>query len=105
LEILVNKFGPQRLLWGRYILKLKTEICILPLQVSGLKLLILMKCSDFPFVVEQCGYSNARKFISLAKSAISLTDEDVEWIMGKTAMTLFKSSWDRHRSGQTWPIV
>jgi hypothetical protein len=43
--------------------------------------------------MEQCGYSNARKFISLAKSAISLTDEDVEWIMGKTAMALFKSSW------------
>ena len=53
-------------------------------------MIILLKCSDFPFVVEQCGYSNV---ISLAKNTISLTDEEAEWIMGKTAMSLFKNSW------------
>ena len=56
-------------------------------------MIILLKCSDFPFVVEQCGYSNARNIISLAKNTISFTDEEAEWIMGKTAMSLFKNSW------------
>lgn len=52
-------------------------------------------CSDFPFVVGECGYANARRVLDSAKGSVLMTDEDVEWIMGRTAMELFKSVWDK----------
>ncbi|MCO5583682.1 hypothetical protein L7F22_037595 [Adiantum nelumboides] len=62
LEKLIAKFGSKRLLWG----------------------------SDFPYVVDECGYVNAKRVLELAKSNVGITDEDLEWIMGRTAMELFK---------------
>ncbi|KAH7281341.1 hypothetical protein KP509_36G042300 [Ceratopteris richardii] len=62
---IIATFGPKRLLWG----------------------------SDFPFVVDECGYTNARRVLELAKYDIGITDEDMQWIMGETAMQLFKGRW------------
>eukprot|EP00250_Pteridium_aquilinum_P024885 c2975_g1_i1 orf=457-1545(-) len=62
LEKVITVFGPKRLLWG----------------------------SDFPFVVSECGYINAKRVLDLAKGSIRVTDDDMEWIMGRTAVELFK---------------
>ncbi|KAI5069917.1 hypothetical protein GOP47_0014260 [Adiantum capillus-veneris] len=65
LEKLIATFGSKRLLWG----------------------------SDFPFVVNECGYANAKRVLEQAKSDVGITDEDLEWIMGRTATELFKGGW------------
>lgn len=52
-------------------------------------------CSDFPFVVGECGYANAKRVLDLAKDSVLMTDEDIQWIMGRTAMELFKGVWDK----------
>nr|GMD50997.1 2-pyrone-4,6-dicarbaxylate hydrolase-like isoform X3 [Ipomoea batatas] len=45
--------------------------------------------SDFPFIVEECGYKEAKEAVySLAQKA-QLSSSDVEWIMGKTALQVF----------------
>jgi len=61
---LVETFGAKRLMWG----------------------------SDFPFVVEQCGYTNAAQTLEGVAGG-ALSDEDKEWIMGGTAMSLFPNGW------------
>ncbi|KAH9302433.1 hypothetical protein KI387_014016, partial [Taxus chinensis] len=62
LSDLVTTFGAKRLMWG----------------------------SDFPFVVKECGYKEARDQIPyLSSKGLPLSNEDLEWIMGKTAMHLF----------------
>jgi len=60
---LVDTFGAKRLMWG----------------------------SDFPFVVEECGYPNAAN--TLAELGV-LSAEDQEWVMGKTLASLFPGGWD-----------
>ncbi|KAI5431545.1 hypothetical protein KIW84_035653 [Lathyrus oleraceus] len=47
--------------------------------------------SDFPFVVPECGYKEAKEAVKLIGNQISLPSSDLEWIMGKTAAQLFQS--------------
>lgn len=49
--------------------------------------------SDFPFVVEECGYKEAKEAVSLIANQVPLSSSDLEWIMGKTAMQLFHGQW------------
>ncbi|KDP26848.1 hypothetical protein JCGZ_18006 [Jatropha curcas] len=49
--------------------------------------------SDFPFVVPECGYSGAKEAIYHIARQVALSSSDLEWIMGKTVMQLFKSQW------------
>jgi hypothetical protein len=48
-------------------------------------------CSDFPFVVPECGYKGAKEAVQLIANQIPLPSSDLEWIMGKTAAQLFES--------------
>uniref|UniRef100_A0A0D6R5H5 Amidohydrolase-related domain-containing protein n=1 Tax=Araucaria cunninghamii TaxID=56994 RepID=A0A0D6R5H5_ARACU len=66
LSDLISTFGAKRLMWG----------------------------SDFPFVVKECGYKKAKDQITyLSSTGLPLSTEDLEWIMGKTAMHLFPGAW------------
>ncbi|RYQ85411.1 hypothetical protein HN51_059727 [Arachis hypogaea] len=47
--------------------------------------------SDFPFVVPECGYKEAKEAVNLIANKASLSPTDLEWIMGKTATQLFQS--------------
>lgn len=49
--------------------------------------------SDFPFVVAECGYKEAKEAVSLIANKISLSSSDLEWIMGRTATQLLLDSW------------
>nr|GEU29934.1 amidohydrolase 2 [Tanacetum cinerariifolium] len=49
----------------------------------------VMRGSDFPFVVEECGYKEAKEADSLIANRVPLSSSDLEWIMGKTAVQLF----------------
>lgn len=53
----------------------------------------MYNCSDFPFVVPECGYEGAKEAVSLIASEASLSSSEVEWIMGKTVMQLFQGQW------------
>jgi len=59
---LVEAYGARRLMWG----------------------------SDFPFVVHECGYTDAAR--TLGALGV-LTDEQHEWIMGGTLASLFPGAW------------
>ncbi|KAJ6809998.1 uncharacterized protein M6B38_157245 [Iris pallida] len=50
--------------------------------------------SDFPFVVSECGYKEAKEVVSLLATRIPLLTSDVEWIMGRTASQLLLHSWN-----------
>ncbi|GAB2241960.1 hypothetical protein Droror1_Dr00018735 [Drosera rotundifolia] len=65
LSKLVSSFGANRVMWG----------------------------SDFPFVVPECGYNEAKQTASLIAHQASLSSEELEWIMGGTIMELFKGQW------------
>ncbi|XP_057756834.1 uncharacterized protein LOC130976090 isoform X1 [Arachis stenosperma] len=60
---IVSSFGANRVMWG----------------------------SDFPFVVPECGYKEAKEAVNLIANKASLSPSDLEWIMGKTATQLFQS--------------
>ncbi|KAI3733313.1 hypothetical protein L6452_12755 [Arctium lappa] len=62
LSQLVSSFGADHVMWG----------------------------SDFPFVVQECGYKQAKEAISVIAHQLPLSSSDLEWIMGKTAMQLFR---------------
>ncbi|GKD19766.1 4-sulfomuconolactone hydrolase [Tanacetum coccineum] len=62
---LVSSFGANHVMWG----------------------------SDFPFVVEECGYKEAKEAVSLIANQVPLSSSDLEWIMGKTAVQLFHGQW------------
>jgi predicted TIM-barrel fold metal-dependent hydrolase len=59
---LVEAYGAKRLMWG----------------------------SDFPFVVEECGYTNAANTL---EELDVLSGEELEWVMGGTLASLFPSAW------------
>lgn len=66
LSELIASYGAQRLMWG----------------------------SDFPFVVKECGYKEAKDLVpNLSRKELHLSSEELEWIMGKTMMHLFSSAW------------
>ena len=59
MQALFEHFGPQRLMWG----------------------------TDFPYILFHCGYARA---LALVREELPfLTAEDKEWILGKTAATLW----------------
>ncbi|XP_057823895.1 uncharacterized protein LOC131036099 isoform X2 [Cryptomeria japonica] len=72
LSDLITTFGAERLMWG----------------------------SDFPFVVKECGYKEARDQIPyLSSKSLPLSNEALEWIMGKTSMHLFPGAWASSADG------
>lgn len=50
-------------------------------------------CSDFPFVVAECGYKGAKEAVSLIANQIPLSSSELEWIMGRTISQLFQNQW------------
>ncbi|KAJ0239998.1 Uncharacterized protein HA466_0227000 [Hirschfeldia incana] len=65
LSQVVSNFGANRVMWG----------------------------SDFPFVVLECGYKEAKEAVTIIAKQASLSSSDMEWIMGKTVMQLFPGQW------------
>lgn len=49
--------------------------------------------SDFPFVVDECGYKESKEAVSLIASKVPLSPDELEWIMGRTASELFQGHW------------
>ncbi|XP_042471682.1 2-pyrone-4,6-dicarboxylate hydrolase-like isoform X1 [Zingiber officinale] len=49
--------------------------------------------SDFPFVVKECGYREAKEAVPLIANRIPLSSADMEWIMGRTLGQLFHREW------------
>ncbi|XP_059278254.1 uncharacterized protein LOC132032620 isoform X2 [Lycium ferocissimum] len=62
---LVSSYGAPRIMWG----------------------------SDFPFIVAECGYREAREAVSYLAVQGHLPSSATEWIMGKTVMQLFDGKW------------
>ncbi|KAL1804553.1 uncharacterized protein LOC108203046 isoform X2 [Daucus carota subsp. sativus] len=62
LSKVVSSFGANRVMWG----------------------------SDFPFVVDECGYKESKEAVSLIASKVPLSPDELEWIMGRTASELFQ---------------
>ncbi|XP_059633484.1 uncharacterized protein LOC132276182 [Cornus florida] len=62
---LVSSFGANRIMWG----------------------------SDFPFVVNECGYKEAKEAVSVIAKQVALSSADLDWIMGKTISQLFHDQW------------
>ncbi|KAF8101715.1 hypothetical protein N665_0201s0039 [Sinapis alba] len=65
LSQLVSNFGANRVMWG----------------------------SDFPFVVLECGYKEAKEAVTIVAKQASLSSSDMDWILGKTVMQLFPGQW------------
>ncbi|KAD2804039.1 hypothetical protein E3N88_37416 [Mikania micrantha] len=65
LSQVISSFGANRVMWG----------------------------SDFPFVVEECGYKEAKEAVSVIANQVSISSSDMECIMGRTAMQLFEGKW------------
>eukprot|EP01024_Parvocaulis_polyphysoides_P000836 TRINITY_DN10225_c0_g1_i1.p2 TRINITY_DN10225_c0_g1~~TRINITY_DN10225_c0_g1_i1.p2 ORF type:complete len:123 (+),score=12.40 TRINITY_DN10225_c0_g1_i1:110-478(+) len=64
---LLSTFGEKRLMWG----------------------------TDFPWITEQCGYLKAWQLLDeweKIEGAPLMTEEQREWVMGKTLMSLFPTS-------------
>ena len=49
-------------------------------------------CSDFPFVVTECGYKGAKEAVQLIAKEISLSSSDLELILGATFTQLFHTN-------------
>lgn len=52
-----------------------------------------MCCSDFPYVVAECGYKEGKDAAFRLAQQLPLPSSDLEWIMGKTVDQLFKCQW------------
>ncbi|KAJ8475674.1 hypothetical protein OPV22_019401 [Ensete ventricosum] len=65
LSQVVSNYGANRVMWG----------------------------SDFPFVVKECGYKEAKEAVSLLANQIPLSSSDLGWIMGRTLGQLFQQPW------------
>ncbi|XP_010509615.1 PREDICTED: uncharacterized protein LOC104786009 [Camelina sativa] len=65
LSQLVSHFGANRVMWG----------------------------SDFPFVVLECGYKEAKEAVTIIAKEASLSSSEMDWILGKTLMQLFPGQW------------
>ncbi|KAM7464771.1 hypothetical protein LguiA_032892 [Lonicera macranthoides] len=65
LSQVVSRFGANHVMWG----------------------------SDFPFVVSECGYTEAKEAVSLIAHEVPLSSTEMEWVMGKTIMQLFQGQW------------
>ncbi|ESQ52155.1 hypothetical protein EUTSA_v10016892mg [Eutrema salsugineum] len=65
LSKVVSNFGANRVMWG----------------------------SDFPFVVLECGYKEAKEAVTIIAKQASLSSSEMDWILGKTVMQLFPGQW------------
>lgn len=50
-------------------------------------------CSDFPFVASECGYTNAWQIIPSGNSTRICSEEDLEALMGGTALSVWRGGW------------
>ncbi|XP_019069669.1 uncharacterized protein [Solanum lycopersicum] len=66
---------------------------VLPQLVSSYGAHRIMWGSDFPYVVAECGYKEAREAVSYLAKQGHLPSSATEWIMGKTIMQLFDGKW------------
>ncbi|KAI3817426.1 hypothetical protein L1987_11216 [Smallanthus sonchifolius] len=64
-----------------------------PFPYEDLSPLLSQILNDFPFVVEECGYKEAKVAVSKIANQVPISPSDLEWIMGGTAMQLFKGQW------------
>lgn len=65
LSQVVSSFGANRVMWG----------------------------SDFPYVVPECGYKEAKEAVSIIANRLPLSSSELEWIMGRTVVQLFQRHW------------
>lgn len=65
LSQVVSSFGANRVMWG----------------------------SDFPFIVAECGYKDTKEAVSAIANRVPLSLSELEWIMGRTVMQLFRGHW------------
>ncbi|XP_058194600.1 uncharacterized protein LOC131311255 isoform X2 [Rhododendron vialii] len=65
LSQVVSSFGANRVMWG----------------------------SDFPYVVPECGYKEAKEAVSIIANQVPLSSSELEWVMGRTVMQLFQGHW------------
>ncbi|KAE9454267.1 hypothetical protein C3L33_13835, partial [Rhododendron williamsianum] len=65
LSQVVSSFGANRVMWG----------------------------SDFPYVVPECGYKEAKEAVSIIANHVPLSSSELEWVMGRTVMQLFQGHW------------
>ncbi|KAI9168890.1 hypothetical protein LWI28_003435 [Acer negundo] len=65
LSQVVSSFGANRVMWG----------------------------SDFPFIVAECGYKEAREAATVISNEAALSSSELELIMGGTIKQLFKNQW------------
>ncbi|ERN06286.1 uncharacterized protein LOC18434478 [Amborella trichopoda] len=66
LSQLISSYGANRVMWG----------------------------SDFPYVVPECGYREAKDAVSYIASQVPLSPSDLEWVLGRTVMHLFQGAWN-----------
>lgn len=65
LSEVVSSYGANRVMWG----------------------------SDFPYVVPECGYKEAKEAVVHLAQQVPLSSSDLEWIMGKTVAMMFGGPW------------
>ncbi|KAL8520221.1 hypothetical protein ACS0TY_010946 [Phlomoides rotata] len=65
LSKIVSSYGANRIMWG----------------------------SDFPYVVPECGYKEAKEAVCQLIQKAELSSSETEWIMGRTVYQLFNSRW------------
>lgn len=65
LSQLVTSYGAKRVMWG----------------------------SDFPYVVPECGYKEAKEAVIHLAQQVPLSSSELEWIMGGTIAHMFRSPW------------
>ena len=53
----------------------------------------ILFCSDFPYVVPECGYKGAKEAISHVAGKAAVSSSALEWILGKTVSQLFQAAW------------
>ncbi|KAG6781388.1 hypothetical protein POTOM_014288 [Populus tomentosa] len=51
------------------------------------------RSSDFPYVVPECGYKGGKEAVLSIANQVPLSSSELEWIMGKTVMQLFRGQW------------
>lgn len=59
----------------------------------SLKVSIFIFCSDFPYVVPECGYKEAKEAVCQLAQQVNLSSSELEWIMGKTVKQIFNKHW------------
>lgn len=100
---LVSSYGANRIMWGRWLIfslsSMKKDAKRGEMKNWNEKkeqlmnFLFCLYCySDFPFVVPESGYKGAKESVSLIANEI-LSSSELEWIMGRTVMELFKGQW------------